>query len=224
MVDPHKHLTPNAAKRLRAIEEYSELGAGFALAMRDLEIRGAGNLLGHQQSGHIAAVGYELYCQLLEGAVRSLKQLPRRLSVEVDIDLPGEAYLPDRYIPEMRLKLDLYRRLRRADSYPALAELRAELLDRFGPPPPPVLHLLDLAELRLDATVWRISAISTEGQYLVLAFPDQQPIEQLARQSRGQLRIVDPQHAYLRVTAASTAPAAFFEAAKSVLRASSTRQ
>ena len=76
LIDPHKHITPNAARRLRAIEEYSEIGAGFALSMRDLEIRGAGNLLGVQQSGHIAAVGYELYCQLLEKAVRRLKQLP----------------------------------------------------------------------------------------------------------------------------------------------------
>ena len=74
LVEPHKHLTPNAARRLRAIEEFSEMGAGFAIAMRDLEIRGAGNLLGTQQSGHIAAVGYELYCQLLENAVRTLQK------------------------------------------------------------------------------------------------------------------------------------------------------
>ena len=102
LVDQHKHITPNAAKRLRAIEEYSEIGAGFALSMRDLEIRGAGNLLGVQQSGHIATVGYELYCQLLETAVRRLKNLPPRLSLEVDIDLPGAAFLPDDYVPDMR--------------------------------------------------------------------------------------------------------------------------
>ena len=93
LVDPHKHITPDAARRLRAIEEFSEMGAGFAIAMRDLEIRGAGNLLGTQQSGHIAAVGYELYCQLLEAAVRRMKQLPPKLQIDVNIDLPGEAYI-----------------------------------------------------------------------------------------------------------------------------------
>ena len=113
LIDPDKHVTPNAARRLRAIEEFSEMGAGFAIAMRDLEIRGAGNLLGTQQSGHIAAVGYELYCQLLENAVRQLKQMPPKLSIDVDIALPGEAYLPADYVPDMRLKIDLYRRLSR---------------------------------------------------------------------------------------------------------------
>ena len=94
LVDPNKHLSTTAARRLRAIEEFSEMGAGFAIAMRDLEIRGAGNILGTQQSGHIAAVGYELYCELLEQAVRKLKQLPPKVSVEVGVDLPGEAYIP----------------------------------------------------------------------------------------------------------------------------------
>ena len=94
LVDPNKHVTPNAARRLKAIEEFSDLGAGFAMAMRDLEIRGAGNILGTEQSGHIALVGYELYCQLLEDAVRRLKRLPPRTTIEVDIDLPGEAYIP----------------------------------------------------------------------------------------------------------------------------------
>ena len=82
------------------------MGAGFAIAMRDLEIRGAGNLLGHEQSGHISTIGYELYCQLLERAVRSLKNLAPPLSTDVEIDLPGSAYLPDEYVTEQRTKLD----------------------------------------------------------------------------------------------------------------------
>ncbi|HEX3602180.1 MAG TPA: transcription-repair coupling factor, partial [Lacipirellulaceae bacterium] len=94
LVDEKRHLSPEAARRLRAIEEFSQMGAGFALAMRDLELRGAGNILGTQQSGHIATVGYEMYCALLERAVRQLKKLPPRELVEVTIDLPGEAYLP----------------------------------------------------------------------------------------------------------------------------------
>ncbi|MBC7078568.1 MAG: DEAD/DEAH box helicase, partial [Synergistales bacterium] len=102
LIHPHQRLNPNARRRLQAIEEYSELGAGFALAMRDLEIRGAGNILGTEQSGHIAAVGYELYCELLEQAVRRLKKLPPATSIDVDVDLPCQAYLPDSYIPDIR--------------------------------------------------------------------------------------------------------------------------
>src|SRR5690242_9390566 len=113
LLDPHQKLNPTAAKRMRAIEEFSDIGAGFAIAMRDLEIRGAGTILGTQQSGHIAAVGYELYCELLEKAVRRLKQMPARQSIEVNVALPGEAFLPRSYVPDIRAKIDLYRRIAR---------------------------------------------------------------------------------------------------------------
>ena len=142
LLEAGKHITPNASRRLKAIEEFSEMGAGFAISMRDLEIRGAGNMLGTQQSGHIAAVGYELYCQLLENAVRHLQKKPPKISLEVDIDLPGKAYLPDDYVPDMRLKIDLYRRLSRVEAYQQLDDLRGEMRDRFGPIPAPVERLL----------------------------------------------------------------------------------
>ena len=218
LIDPHKHVTPNAAKRLRAIEEYSEMGAGFALAMRDLEIRGTGNLLGMQQSGHIAAVGYEFYCELLEGAVRSLKQLPRKLSVDVDVELPTAAYIPDEYVPDIRLKIDLYRRLRRAATYDDLAEFRAELIDRFGKVPAPVERMLELSELRLDATIWQIVSITVEDQYLVFGYANRQRIEQLVRTYPGPLRIADRKSVYLKVPEAEADPSLFLETAKSVLR------
>ena len=96
--------------------------------MRDLEIRGAGNILGTEQSGHISVVGYELYCQLLERAVRHLKQLPPMTSVEVDVDLPVEAYIPASYVPDMRLKIDLYRRLARVTDLTELADFATEFL------------------------------------------------------------------------------------------------
>jgi transcription-repair coupling factor (superfamily II helicase) len=217
LVDPHKHITPNAAKRLRAIEEYSEIGAGYALSMRDLEIRGAGNLLGMQQSGHIATIGYELYCHLLETAVRRMKQLPPRLSVDVDIDLPGAAYLPDEYCPDIRLKIDLYRRLRRAASYDDLREFREELHDRFGTPPETTQRLLDLAELRLDAAVWQVSGICVEGEDLVFRYADRQRIEQLAR-VQPRLRVVDERSCYLRLKNGEAEPRAVLDVAKSVLR------
>src|SRR5205823_5395574 len=104
IVNPLKLLNPTAQRRLKAIEEFTELGAGFKIAMRDLEIRGAGNILGAEQSGHIAAIGYELYCQLLENAVRALKHQPPRVAVEVNVDLPWPAFLPRDYVPGLRLR------------------------------------------------------------------------------------------------------------------------
>ena len=152
LLDPNKSLSPNAAKRLHAIEEFSDMGAGFAIAMRDFEIRGAGNILGTEQSGHISAVGYELYCELLEQAVRQLKKMPARKIVDVHVDLPGEAYIPRRYVPDMRFKIDLYRRLGRIGTPEELADLTSELADRFGPIPDQMQRLLSLVEVRILAT------------------------------------------------------------------------
>ncbi len=218
LIDQHKHVTPSAAKRLHAIQEYSEMGAGFALAMRDLEIRGAGNLLGTQQSGHIAAVGYEFYCQLLENAVRTIKKLPRNLSIEVDIDLPGTAYIPDEYVPDLRLKIDLYRRLRRISAFDELDEFRAELADRYGKRPAEVERMLELVELRMNAAIWQIHAISTEDEFLVFGYSDRGRIEQLARTLGRKMRIVDSVTAYLKVPTGPENPNDFFRVAKSVLR------
>jgi transcription-repair coupling factor (superfamily II helicase) len=217
LVDPHRSITPNAARRLRAIEEFSEMGAGFAIAMRDLEIRGAGNLLGTQQSGHIAAVGYELYCQLLETAVLRLKRLPPKLSIDVDIHLPGEAYLPDAYVPDMRLKIDLYRRMTRADGLQQLAEIREELEDRFGPLPDPVLRLLAREELKFDAAIWQIAEIYLEDRDMVFRYTSRPRAEHLARLNGGKLRLVDDQSAYLRLAPGISDPDLILRIAKSVL-------
>ncbi len=218
IVEQHKHLTPNAARRLRAIEEFDELGAGFAIAMRDLEIRGAGNLLGTQQSGHIAAVGYELYCQLLENAVNILQKRPPKVRLEVEIALPGDAYLPPDYVDDMRLKIDLYRRLTRVSRYEELDDFRTELLDRFGEPPPPVERLLELTGLKMDAATWRISAIYIEGQFVVFKYDDRQRVEQLARLHKGKLRIVDERSAYLPLPHNLTETDRVWRIVKSVLR------
>lgn len=199
-VAQHKHLSPEASKRLRAIEEFSQMGAGFAISMRDLEIRGAGNLLGSQQSGHIAAVGYELYCQLLEDAVRQVQRLPPKLSADVDIDLPVEAYLPEDYVPDMRHKIDLYRRMAKLDDAAEIAEIRAELRDRFGPPPPPAQRMLELAELRLDAAAWQISSVSANARFIVLSYSNRRQIEQLSKASAIPIRVVDERRAYIPIT------------------------
>ena len=107
LLDNERAVAPNAVKRLKAIEEFTELGAGFKIAMRDLEIRGAGNILGTEQSGHIAAVGYEMYCTLLDNAVRQLKNLPPREAIEVNVDLPWPAYLPRDYVPGQKLRIEV---------------------------------------------------------------------------------------------------------------------
>jgi transcription-repair coupling factor (superfamily II helicase) len=218
LIDPHKQVTPNAARRLRAIEEFSELGAGFALAMRDLEIRGAGNLLGTQQSGHIAAVGYELYCEMLENTVRRLKQLPPKLALDVEVDLPGAAYLPDDYVPDLRLKIDLYRRLCRITSVNQLEEFLAELSDRFGPPPAPVCRMLSLEELKIDAAIWQISEVFRKDRYLVFRYTDRRRVEQLAKAGGGKLRVVDDHYAYLTIPPDVTQPDELLKTVKSVLR------
>ena len=128
LIDPRKHLNPTAAKRLQAIETFSQMGAGFAISMRDLEIRGAGNLLGTQQSGHISTIGYELYCQLLEKAVRQLKHMPEKMSIGVEVDLPIAAFLPEDYVPDRRQKIDIYRRLTRLDKFGRIEELKLSLI------------------------------------------------------------------------------------------------
>jgi transcription-repair coupling factor (superfamily II helicase) len=221
LVDPIKSLTPDAARRLLAIEEFHEMGAGFAIAMRDLEIRGAGNLLGTQQSGHIAAVGYELYCQLLEDAVRKMQRLPPRRTVEVEVDLPLVAYIPDQYVPDLRQKIDLYRRFGRMDDARQLAALREELQDRFGKPPPPVEEMFELAELRIDAALWQISALAVEDQrFLVLRYVDRKRIQQLAKSSRHEVRIVDDKNAYVPMRVSPDVRNGWLVGARSVLRVS----
>jgi len=197
MVAQHKHLSPEATKRLRAIEEFSQMGAGFAISMRDLEIRGAGNLLGSQQSGHIAAVGYEMYCQLLEDAVRQVQNLAPKLSADVDIDLPVEAYLPEDYAPDLRHKIDLYRRMAKIDDASQIDDIREELRDRFGPLPPAVHRMLELAELRLDAAAWQLSAITSDARFIILHYTNRRQIEQLVKTSSIPIRIVDRKRAYI---------------------------
>jgi len=200
MVAPHKHLTPEASKRLRAIEEFSQMGAGFAISMRDLEIRGAGNLLGSQQSGHIAAVGYELYCHLLEDAVRQAQNLPPKLSADVDIDLPVEAFLPPDYVTDLRHKIDLYRRIGKIDHLDQIRDIAEELKDRFGPLPAPAIRMLKLAELRLDAATWQIASITNDPRFIVLHYSDRRRVELLAKRSPIEVRIVDSKKAYIPTT------------------------
>ncbi len=200
LIDPRKSVSPQAARRLRAIEEFSEMGAGFSIAMRDLEIRGAGNVLGTQQSGHIATVGYELYCQLLETAVRRLKNEPQPPQLDVVIELPGRAFLPRDYVGDVRQKIDLYRRLARSLGPEAIGQMRQELVDRFGPIPAPVERLLRLSELKTDALVWQIERIHLERPFMVFTYTDRSRAEQLVRANGGRVRLVDGRQLYLTMS------------------------
>jgi transcription-repair coupling factor (superfamily II helicase) len=217
LIDQGKYLSSTSAKRLRAIEEFSDMGAGFAIAMRDLEIRGAGNILGTQQSGHIATIGYELYCELLEQAVRKAKQLPAREVIEVRVDLPGEAFIPRTYVPDMRMKIDLYRRLTRVTNRDELADIRSEMADRFGSLPPPVERMAQFAELRIAAARWGIESIGREEGYLVLPFSDRVKIDALNKLNRGKLRIVENRIAYLPIDKAADDADALLAVVESVL-------
>jgi transcription-repair coupling factor (superfamily II helicase) len=170
-----ERLSEDARKRRQAIFNASELGAGFQIALSDLEIRGAGNILGGEQSGHMAAVGFDLYSRLLAESVEEQKATFEGREPVVErqqavVDLPVEAHLPDDYVPEVAQKLELYRRLARARTAGDLAAFRQEIADRFGPPPPPVLRLVEVAELRLSAETAGVSSISREEGQLVVRF------------------------------------------------------
>jgi transcription-repair coupling factor (superfamily II helicase) len=175
LFDRRQQLSDVARRRLEAILEASELGAGFRIAMRDLEIRGAGEILGARQHGHIAAVGFELYCRLLAQAVEELKAsgleaappLPR-VETPPLIELPLEAYLPDEYVPDEDLRLRLYQRLAQLNSEEDLDDVRKELEDRFGILPTPAEDLLYVLRVRLLASWAGVQAIGREDHNLVL--------------------------------------------------------
>ena len=227
LLNGDRTITPTAARRLKAIEEFTELGAGFKIALRDLEIRGAGNILGTQQSGHIAAVGYELYCHLLEEAVRGLKKQPSRTPLEVNVDLPWAAYLPRDYIQGQRLRIEVYRRLARVRRLDRLEDFRVELRDRFGAVPVPAEWLLRQAEIRLLASGWKIATVHLEKPPegvvgptdVVLGYRNARRAKELADRSKGRLRIVDAESAYFRLRPAEEAPEALYKVLKDLLRA-----
>ena len=161
-------LTSDAAARLQTLSDHTELGAGFKIAMADLEIRGAGNLLGDEQSGHVAAVGFEMYAQMLEEAVRELQGEQAVLAAPVRVDLPVTAYVPPDYIAYEASKIDAHRRIARARDLHALGDVKAELSDRFGPPPEPVESLLTLQAIRLKAAELAASSVAYRGRRLQL--------------------------------------------------------
>jgi transcription-repair coupling factor (superfamily II helicase) len=173
MWTPFKRLTEAAEKRIAAIREFSQLGSGFKIALRDLEIRGAGNLLGPEQHGFVASVGFELYMQMLADAVQEARgeEAPARL--EVSVDLPVSAYLPQEYAPDLNQRIELYRRLATAPDHQRIDDLAGEIADRFGRPLPlPVQSLVRLARLKVRCAAAGVARATTDGNLAVLMLSD----------------------------------------------------
>ncbi len=192
-------VTPVASKRLKAIEEYSHLGAGFKIAMRDLEIRGAGNILGPEQSGHIATVGYEMYCQLLEEAVRQLKNEKKPSRPDAHVDIGISAFIPKTYIAGDRQRMDIYRRLTRCSDLEMLHALQQDMQDAFGEPPRQVMVLFALTELRLLSGIYGIDSMIKTGPDVVLTVNDASKAQHALTGAPGSLRVVDEKTVYLRM-------------------------
>ena len=189
---PGKVLTEIASKRLTAIREYVEFGSGFKIAMRDLEIRGAGNLLGSEQSGYMMSVGYDMYLQLLEDAVLEEKGGKKKQAVECAADLAVSANIPGSYVPSNQQRMDLYRRIAAIRSQADASDLLDELMDRYGDPPKPVYALLDVAMLRANAARAGVSDISQDGRQIrfVLADFSAEAIAALVSSAKYRRRLV----------------------------------
>ena len=164
MYTKNKMLQETAEKRLSAMREYSDLGSGFKIAMKDLELRGAGNLLGAQQHGHMNAVGYDLYCKMLSEAVKEAKGIRTMDDFETTIDLNIDAFIPDSYIGNEFQKLDIYKRIAGIESQQEYDDMLEELIDRFGEPPKAVLNLLAIARLKALAHQGYVTEIKQLGK------------------------------------------------------------
>jgi transcription-repair coupling factor (superfamily II helicase) len=163
---PEKPMTETAHDRLQTMASHTDLGAGIQIAMKDLEIRGAGNLLGGEQSGHIAGVGFDLYVRLVGEAVAEFRGDGETAPAEIKIELPVDAHLPHDYVPGERLRLEAYKKLASVVDEAQLGEIEAELLDRYGPLPEPVRNLMEVARLRTVARAAGVGDISVQGNYV----------------------------------------------------------
>ena len=164
-----KPMTETAHERLATLAQHSDLGGGMAIAMKDLEIRGAGNMLGGEQSGHIADVGFDLYVRLVGEAVAEFKGEGATQEAEVKIELPIDAHVPHDFIESERLRLEMYKRLAEVRSDADVDAIREELMDRYGDPPPPVASLLEVARLRARARAAKLTDVTLQGKYVRFA-------------------------------------------------------
>ncbi len=191
----HIPLTEEAQKRLQVISEYSELGSGFKIAMKDLEIRGAGNILGREQSGSIMEVGFELYCQMLDDAIKRLSGKKSSEFYRTPVFINTDFYIPDAYIDDEKQKIEFYKRFESCQSLEEIDDLKSELIDRFGMPPPKVEVLIQLEEIRTMASLLKISEIIEDSTCIKLKITGDSLIEpeKMVREIKSDKRIsLDP--------------------------------
>ena len=178
MLIPGEHLlTKDATRRLEVLEELDDLGSGFRLAAHDLEIRGAGNLLGKEQSGNVTAVGFELYAQMLEETVYELRGGQIKVQIEPDIRIGVPAYIPEAYIPDVNQRLVFYKKLANVEDRTELEELGYEMEDRFGPLPELVLALIEVMDLRRVLRMYMVTAVTKRAEIVMVDFHPDSPIK-----------------------------------------------
>jgi transcription-repair coupling factor (superfamily II helicase) len=196
LIPPEDVLSPIAKKRLAAIREFSDLGSGFRVAALDLEIRGAGNLLGGEQSGHIEAVGFDMYMKLLEQTIKELKGEEVEDEIRANVNLRVDLRIDESYVPDMNQRLTVYRRMAAVRSEAELGKLLDEVRDRYGAPPASILNLAEYASIRLLADSLRLESVDREGQLVVLKFRSDAKLDPtwLLRvvQSRGDVVLQPP--------------------------------
>jgi transcription-repair coupling factor (superfamily II helicase) len=178
LIPAERAVTKDAVRRLEVLQQFTELGAGFSIASHDLEIRGAGNLLGPDQSGTIAAVGFDLYAEMLEEAVAELRGEPPREDIEPDVTLSVPAFIPDTYVPDVHQRLVLYKRFSQLKTDDELGDLRAEMVDRYGELPDEVDHLSEQTLLKLELMELKLRALKSGPGRLVFTL--------------GQAALIDP--------------------------------
>jgi transcription-repair coupling factor (superfamily II helicase) len=180
LTPPETLITPDAIKRLSVIQEYTNLGQGFRIAMRDMEIRGAGNILGTSQSGHVAQVGYEMYLDLLEQAVNELKGEEVQPRIDPEIHLKLEANIPEEYVPDPHQRMSLYKRLSRASEPTEVDEIEEEMVDLYGKNPSQVADLVQIMRIRLMMKEIRVVKLDYDGKELIFSFDPSTPINPTA--------------------------------------------
>jgi len=222
MIPGEDALSTDAKRRMIAIQDLSELGSGFRLANMDLEIRGAGNLLGGEQSGNLLAVGYETYMQLLEEALEELRGNPVKIEIDPEIRLPVAARLPEDYVPEINQRLVLYKQLAGAGDHAEIEQVRDELLDRYGPLPTEARQLVELCDVKLLARRRGIAAVDVVRGHLVLtagagAQVDPRKLVDLIQDTASGVHVASDQRIHARLE--DTTPEVLFERARWLLEA-----